>query len=163
LSAEYPLPIPRIGITTLDANDPLTGEELIVEADIAMYDAKSEGRDRYAIFDRAKNQRGAASKSRSWHQRLRNAIDNNLFVLHAGVVHGFAGQVHGEAEVVSGGGVVVQQLDGIAKDPSATLDALVLIEEPPSTEEGGSNTLRRWRRRELNPRPRSRKGWRLRA
>jgi diguanylate cyclase (GGDEF)-like protein/PAS domain S-box-containing protein len=72
-----------IGITTLDGNGQLTGEELIVEADIAMYDAKSEGRDRYAIFDRAKNQCGAASNRNSWLQRLRNAIDNNLFVLHA--------------------------------------------------------------------------------
>jgi len=45
-----------------------------------------------------------------------------------------------------------------------TLDALALIDEPPPAgAEGGSNTLRRWRRRELNPRPRSRKRWRLRA
>jgi hypothetical protein len=46
----------------------------------------------------------------------------------------------------------------------ATLDALALIEEPPpGTAEGGSNSLQRWRRRELNPRPQSRKRWRLRA
>jgi site-specific DNA recombinase len=45
-----------------------------------------------------------------------------------------------------------------------TLDALALIEEPPPAgAEGGSNSLRRWRRRELNPRPQSRKRWRLRA
>ncbi len=46
-----------------------------------------------------------------------------------------------------------------------TLDALALIETPSDQTgaEGGSNTLRKWRRRELNPRPRSRKGWRLRA
>jgi DNA invertase Pin-like site-specific DNA recombinase len=45
-----------------------------------------------------------------------------------------------------------------------TLDALALMDEPPSTgAEGGSNSLRRWRRRESNPRPRSRKRWRLRA
>jgi len=45
-----------------------------------------------------------------------------------------------------------------------TLDALALIEEPPSgTAEGGSNSLRRWRRRELNPRPQSRERWHLRA
>ncbi len=45
-----------------------------------------------------------------------------------------------------------------------TLDALALIEEPPPAgAEGGSNSLQRWRRRELNPRPQSRKGWRLRA
>jgi hypothetical protein len=45
-----------------------------------------------------------------------------------------------------------------------TLDGLTLIEEPPPAgAEGGSNSLRRWRRRELNPRPQSRKRWRLRA
>jgi Recombinase zinc beta ribbon domain len=45
-----------------------------------------------------------------------------------------------------------------------TLDALALIEEPPpASAEGGSNSLQRWRRRELNPRPQSRKRWRLRA
>jgi hypothetical protein len=45
-----------------------------------------------------------------------------------------------------------------------TLDALALVDEPPSTgAEGGSNSLQRWRRRESNPGPRSRKRWRLRA
>ncbi len=44
-----------------------------------------------------------------------------------------------------------------------TLDALALIETPPDGAEGGSNSLQRWRRRELNPRPRSRKRWRLRV
>jgi hypothetical protein len=43
-----------------------------------------------------------------------------------------------------------------------TLDALALIETT-SSAEAGSNSLQRWRRRELNPRPRSRKKWRLRA
>jgi site-specific DNA recombinase len=43
------------------------------------------------------------------------------------------------------------------------LDALSLIETPPAGAEGGSNSLQRWRRRELNPRPRSREGRRLRA
>jgi hypothetical protein len=44
-----------------------------------------------------------------------------------------------------------------------TLDALALTESPPGGAEGGSNSLQRWRRRELNPRPRSRVKWRLRA
>jgi hypothetical protein len=43
---------------------------------------------------------------------------------------------------------------------TTAIDALALIETPPDRDgaEGGSITLRRWRRRELNPRPRSRKG-----
>jgi hypothetical protein len=47
---------------------------------------------------------------------------------------------------------------------ATTLDALALIEEPPpAVAEGGSNSLQRWRRRELNPRPQPRERWRLRA
>jgi site-specific DNA recombinase len=46
----------------------------------------------------------------------------------------------------------------------ATLDAIALTEEPPPAgAEGGSNSLQRWRRRELNPGPQSREEWRLRA
>ena len=46
-----------------------------------------------------------------------------------------------------------------------TIDALALIETPSDQHgaEGGSNSLQRWRRWELNPRPRSREVWRLRA
>jgi hypothetical protein len=46
-----------------------------------------------------------------------------------------------------------------------TLDALALIETPSDQTgaEGGSNSLRRWRRRESNPRPQPRQRWRLRA
>jgi hypothetical protein len=44
------------------------------------------------------------------------------------------------------------------------LDALALVEEPPPAgAKGGSNSLQRWRRRELNPRPQSRERRRLRA
>jgi NhaP-type Na+/H+ or K+/H+ antiporter len=44
-----------------------------------------------------------------------------------------------------------------------SIDALALTEAPPGSAEGGSNSLQRWRRRELNPRPQSRKRWYLRA
>jgi hypothetical protein len=44
-----------------------------------------------------------------------------------------------------------------------TLDAPALTETPPAGAEGGSNSVQRWRRRESNPRPRSRERWRLRA
>jgi hypothetical protein len=43
------------------------------------------------------------------------------------------------------------------------VDALALIETPSGGTEGGSNSLQRWRRRESNPGPRSRRWWRLRA
>jgi diguanylate cyclase (GGDEF)-like protein/PAS domain S-box-containing protein len=72
-----------IGITTLDADGQLTGAELVLEADTAMYDAKSEGRDRYSVYDRVTNRRAVGSTRHSWRDRLRHAIDDDLFVLHA--------------------------------------------------------------------------------
>jgi site-specific DNA recombinase len=44
-----------------------------------------------------------------------------------------------------------------------SLDALALIKTAPAGAEAGSNSLQRWRRGELNPRPQSRKRRRLRA
>lgn len=46
-----------------------------------------------------------------------------------------------------------------------SIDALALIETPPAGEpaEDGSNSLRKWRRRESNPRPRLHERWLLRA
>ncbi len=72
-----------VGITTFDQYAQLTGEELIVEADIAMYDAKAAGRNRHAIYDRAANRREIDSKHHAWLDRLRSAVENDLFVLFA--------------------------------------------------------------------------------
>src|SRR5204862_7233094 len=46
---------------------------------------------------------------------------------------------------------------------AVTTLALALTETPPAGAEGGFEFLPRWRRRELNPRPQSRKRWHLRA
>jgi diguanylate cyclase (GGDEF)-like protein/PAS domain S-box-containing protein len=81
-----------IGITTVDGNSHLTDDELVIEADTAMYDAKSEGRDRYAVHDRTASPRRRVSTSRSWLQRLRHAIDDDRFVLHAQPIVGICAQ-----------------------------------------------------------------------
>jgi diguanylate cyclase (GGDEF)-like protein/PAS domain S-box-containing protein len=72
-----------VGITTFDQHAQLTGEELIVEADIAMYDAKAAGRNRHASYDRAANRREIDSRHHAWIDRLRSAVENDLFVLFA--------------------------------------------------------------------------------
>jgi diguanylate cyclase (GGDEF)-like protein/PAS domain S-box-containing protein len=72
-----------IGITLFDGSCALTGPELVVEADIAMYDAKAEGRDRFSIYDRTANRRELISQRHSWLERLRTAIDEDLFELLA--------------------------------------------------------------------------------
>ncbi|MGA9859598.1 MAG: diguanylate cyclase [Solirubrobacteraceae bacterium] len=53
-----------IGVTTFDGTTGLTGSELVVEADIAMYEAKSLGRDRHALYDRSSGRRQAMVSQR---------------------------------------------------------------------------------------------------
>jgi diguanylate cyclase (GGDEF)-like protein/PAS domain S-box-containing protein len=78
-----------IGITTFSGDCGLTGAELVVEADIAMYDAKAAGRDRYSVYNRAANRRKLLSERHSWLERMRSALENDGFVLHAQPIVGF--------------------------------------------------------------------------
>jgi diguanylate cyclase (GGDEF)-like protein/PAS domain S-box-containing protein len=77
-----------IGITIFDADCTLNAEELVIEADVAMYDAKESGRDRFSVYDRATNRREVVSKRHSWLERIRSAIDEDRFVLHAQPIKG---------------------------------------------------------------------------
>ncbi|MFT3756681.1 MAG: EAL domain-containing protein [Pseudoxanthomonas sp.] len=56
------------------------GEELLRDADAAMYRAKSQGRDRYEVFDEA--MREAALRALDLDADLRRAINNRDFVAH---------------------------------------------------------------------------------
>ena len=46
-----------IGVTTFDGESALTGEELMVEADVAMYEAKDAGKDRAGVYRREQRSR----------------------------------------------------------------------------------------------------------
>ncbi|CAA9488049.1 MAG: diguanylate cyclase/phosphodiesterase (GGDEF & EAL domains) with PAS/PAC sensor(s) [uncultured Solirubrobacteraceae bacterium] len=71
-----------VGIAPFGRSD-LSGEELLIEADLAMYEAKEAGRDRYAVVSRD-GQRPERIRDRvSWLDRLRSALDEGRFVLHA--------------------------------------------------------------------------------
>jgi diguanylate cyclase (GGDEF)-like protein len=71
-----------IGITTFGSADDLTPAELLVNADIAMYDAKEAGRDRISVA--ATNVHQARAKNRhTWLQRIREALDTDNLELHA--------------------------------------------------------------------------------
>ena len=68
-----------IGIT-MHPQDGQTSEELIKHADLAMYQAKRSGKNTYRFFKPEMNER--AMHRVKMEARLRQAIDNNDFVLH---------------------------------------------------------------------------------
>jgi diguanylate cyclase (GGDEF)-like protein/PAS domain S-box-containing protein len=72
-----------VGITLLEPGVQATAEELMVEADRAMYDAKAQGRSSHAVHAHVHGSPGGLTERRSWLKRLRNALDQDLFELHA--------------------------------------------------------------------------------
>jgi diguanylate cyclase (GGDEF)-like protein/PAS domain S-box-containing protein len=74
-----------IGLAPFSGADGLSAEELLVEADIAMYDAKEAGRNRAATSERDEDAAGAGRHvSRlSWLERIRTALVEDRFELHA--------------------------------------------------------------------------------
>jgi diguanylate cyclase (GGDEF)-like protein/PAS domain S-box-containing protein len=65
------------------AADHLSAEELLVEADIAMYDAKDGGRDRVALYRPESDRQRKMEVRLTWAERIRNALREDRFVLHA--------------------------------------------------------------------------------
>ncbi len=71
-----------VGIAPFGRSD-LDGEELLIEADLAMYEAKEAGRDRYAVVSPTAQRPQRIRERVSWLERLRSALDDERFVLHA--------------------------------------------------------------------------------
>ncbi|HUR87330.1 MAG TPA: EAL domain-containing protein [Solirubrobacteraceae bacterium] len=71
-----------VGIAPFGRAD-LNGEELLIEADLAMYEAKEAGRDRYAVVSPSAERPERIRERVSWLERLRAALDEERFVLHA--------------------------------------------------------------------------------
>jgi diguanylate cyclase (GGDEF)-like protein/PAS domain S-box-containing protein len=69
------------GIALFDADTPLSSEELLVSADIAMYDAKEAGRDRYGISVETQRRQAQMTERMAWSQRMRDALEQDGFVL----------------------------------------------------------------------------------
>ncbi|HTX45283.1 MAG TPA: PAS domain S-box protein, partial [Solirubrobacteraceae bacterium] len=60
-----------------------SAEQTLIEADIAMYDAKEAGRNRVALYDAASSRQGRMQERLTWADRIRSALDEDRFVLHA--------------------------------------------------------------------------------
>jgi diguanylate cyclase (GGDEF)-like protein/PAS domain S-box-containing protein len=61
----------------------LSAEEVLVEADTAMYDAKEAGRDRYEIYDAKQDRQEQMHARLTWADRIREALAEDRFVLNA--------------------------------------------------------------------------------
>ncbi len=72
-----------IGVTVFDGTRGLTGEDLLVEADIAMYDAKDAGRDGVKVYRDEERSRERINVRATWLERLRSAVGDDRFRLFA--------------------------------------------------------------------------------
>ncbi|HSO99690.1 MAG TPA: PAS domain S-box protein [Solirubrobacteraceae bacterium] len=77
-----------IGLTTFTGGSAVTAEELLVEADIAMYQAKEAGKNQVSVFEREGDDRVRTSLRRSWLERLRIAVEEERFELLAQPIRG---------------------------------------------------------------------------
>ncbi len=71
-----------VGIAPFRAGD-MTGEELLIAADLAMYEAKEAGRDRFAVVSRDASRPDRVQARVNWLERIRDALADDGFVLHA--------------------------------------------------------------------------------
>jgi len=65
------------------AGEDLSGEEMLIEADLAMYEAKEAGRDRVSVVSPDRERPDRIRRRVSWLDRVRSALDDDRFVLHA--------------------------------------------------------------------------------
>ncbi|MGI8430375.1 MAG: PAS domain S-box protein, partial [Solirubrobacteraceae bacterium] len=72
-----------IGVAPVVHREGLAGEDLLVSADLAMYDAKEAGRDRVARYTAGPHERDRTEARLSWVERIREALDHDDFELHA--------------------------------------------------------------------------------
>ncbi len=61
----------------------LAAEELLVEADIAMYDAKEAGRDQACLFDADSSRQRSLQSRMTWAEEIRDALAEDRFTLYA--------------------------------------------------------------------------------
>lgn len=71
-----------IGIALIQPELTEGGEDPLIEADVAMYEAKDGGRDRYVVYSETGDGRARMQERRQWSERIREALAHNGFELH---------------------------------------------------------------------------------
>lgn len=86
-----------IGVVAFESDD-VTAGEVMVNADLAMYAAKTAGRDRVVVYTATEARRARAVAKLTWSQRIQDALEHDRFVLHLQPILELAtGQIkHGE-------------------------------------------------------------------
>ena len=79
-----------IGLTALDRPE-LTPQQLLVEADVAMYEAKDAGRDRVSVHRPDASAKAPQSTGLAWSDRIKTALEGDLFVVHSQPIVHLAG------------------------------------------------------------------------
>ncbi len=72
-----------IGVAPLESAEQLSAEEALINADLAMYDAKEAGRDRSVTYGGAGRGQAHIEARLEWAERIRAALDEDRLVLHA--------------------------------------------------------------------------------
>lgn len=87
-----------------------TAEDLVAHADAAMYQAKNLGKNTWTMYDPARDSSRAMVRHMSWHNRITQALEKNLYELH------FQGVFHAATPTLSHLEVLIRMRD--PNDPS---------------------------------------------
>ncbi len=71
-----------IGIAAIEPSVLRTPAELMMHADVAMYDAKEAGRGRFSVHDASDDSAGRMTDAVTWAEAIRTALANDGFVLY---------------------------------------------------------------------------------
>jgi diguanylate cyclase (GGDEF)-like protein/PAS domain S-box-containing protein len=89
-----------VGVAMFDPGSGLSADELLVEADIAMYDAKEAGRARAIVYDATEDREERMLSRMTWADRIREALVDNAFVLYSQPVRSLTGDPIARCELL---------------------------------------------------------------
>ncbi|MGI8800908.1 MAG: putative bifunctional diguanylate cyclase/phosphodiesterase [Solirubrobacteraceae bacterium] len=72
-----------IGVAMFEAGEEASGEDVLVSADLAMYDAKEAGRNQFSVYSAAEFAQARMRGRVTWAERIRVAIEEERFSLMA--------------------------------------------------------------------------------